>query len=111
MHLYWVTDDQNDEDWFVVAPSARAARRFYADDLDMDYSAVLSADLVAKNVSGDRTEAGWATDAEIESVGGTVWHGPNHSEAVVGGEVYVEGSLQYRIVKTRFPKPTSKVRH
>jgi hypothetical protein len=31
MKLFWVTTDDHDEDWFIVAPDAAAAARFHED--------------------------------------------------------------------------------
>jgi hypothetical protein len=31
INLYWVTTDDHDEDWFILAPTAQAARRYHTE--------------------------------------------------------------------------------
>lgn len=81
--LYWCTTPDGDEDWFVVAPTARAARAFH--DLAEGYEAgtamaervvTLPPDLHDGETwrdpeTGERSlRAGWPSDAVLRACGG-----------------------------------------
>jgi len=81
--LYWCTTPDGDEDWFVVAPTARAARAFH--DLAEGYEAgTAKAERVVAlppelqdgatwrdPETGDRSpRAGWPSDAVLRACGG-----------------------------------------
>lgn len=44
--LFWVSDDCNSEDWFVIANNVRQAKKFYADSEGMNDSDVDDAELL-----------------------------------------------------------------
>jgi hypothetical protein len=83
--LYWCSTPDGDEDWFVVASSAREARRFHEDaegydvgDARAERIVALPAELHADGgwkdgpagrVSGD---AGWPTDGLLVACGGEI---------------------------------------
>lgn len=83
--LYWCTTPDGDEDWFVVAPSARAARAFHerAEGYDRGSAAAervvaLPPDLVEGGgwcdpETGERSSrAAWPSDAMLRACGGEV---------------------------------------
>jgi hypothetical protein len=56
--LYWCTTDDGDEDWFVVAASARDARRFHEDAEGYDHGDA-SAERIAPLPRELLVERGW----------------------------------------------------
>jgi hypothetical protein len=87
--LYWCTTPDGDEDWFVVASSAREARRFHEDAEGYDVGearaervAVLPAELHADGGWKDgptgrvSRRAGWPSDGLIVACGGEIARQP-----------------------------------
>ncbi|GMV18164.1 MAG: hypothetical protein AMXMBFR56_63880 [Polyangiaceae bacterium] len=85
--LYWCTTDDGDEDWFVVVPSARAARSFHerAEGYDIgSASAERIVALPANLIDGDgwrdpetgerSNRSAWPSDGLLEACGGEVAH-------------------------------------
>jgi hypothetical protein len=83
--LSWCTTEDGDEDWFVVADSARAARRYHEraegyerGDATAERIAALPAELVRDGAwidpEGEETCAhpGWPSDALLRACGGDV---------------------------------------
>lgn len=83
--LYWCTTPDGDEDWFVVAPTARAARAFHeraegydAGDATAERVVALPQELVEGGEwrdpeTGERSPgAGWPSDAVLRACGGEV---------------------------------------
>lgn len=83
--LYWCTTDDGDEDWFVVADSAQAARRYHehAEGYERggataERVARLPSELVRNEAWFDpetakpNTRAGWPSDAMLRCCGGEV---------------------------------------
>jgi hypothetical protein len=83
--LYGCTTDDGDEEWFVVAASATAARRFHEqaegyarDDADAELVITLPVGLVDERGWQDpddgrwSREAGWPSDALLSACGGEI---------------------------------------
>lgn len=83
--LYWCTTPDGDEDWFVVAPSARAARVFHERAEGYDPGSATAERVVAlpqelvegggwrDPETGERSPgAGWPSDAVLEACGGEI---------------------------------------
>jgi hypothetical protein len=83
--LYWCTTEDGDEDWFVVADSARAARRYHEQaegyergDARAERVAALPAELVRDGswIDPDAENAtahpGWPSEALLRACGGEV---------------------------------------
>ncbi|MBK7583816.1 MAG: hypothetical protein IPI67_26940 [Myxococcales bacterium] len=83
--LYWCTTPDGDEDWFVVAPSARAARAFHEIAEGYDRGSATAERVVAlppelvegggwcDPETGERSSrAAWPSDAMLRACGGEV---------------------------------------
>ena len=83
--LYWCTTRDGDEDWFVVAASARQARRFHeceegyeAGDATSEFVVALPDALVQGDEWRDPEEtepydgAGWPSDTVLRACGGDI---------------------------------------
>jgi hypothetical protein len=72
MHLYWVSTDDHDEDWFVFAKNSHDARGYFAWYEGYDYEDT-AAELVATvpaSAGLEGTEPQWPTEKEIVACGG-----------------------------------------
>jgi hypothetical protein len=83
--LYWCSTPDGDEDWFVVASTARAARSFHeraegydSGEAEAERVVPLPPELVRKGAWRDPerdewlTAAAWPSDAVIEACGGEI---------------------------------------
>jgi hypothetical protein len=83
--LYWCTTPDGDEDWFVVAASATAARRFHEQaegydrgDADAERIAALPRELLVDGgwrdgkKGGPSREAGWPSDGLLVACGAEI---------------------------------------
>lgn len=100
LKLYWCSTDDHDEDWFVVAPSAREARRLHEDGEGYGRGHAESALLTVlpKAFQSDRY-VGWPTRLLLERCGAKIerWQTPR---VVRFKDVrYVEGMLEHEILR------------
>jgi hypothetical protein len=92
--LYWCETADHDEDWFVVARSARCARCVL--DRDEGYA---PGDATAERVCtvpADHPDAqrGWPSNALIRACGGVLLKSPNGVRLVrLGDRVFGEGDI------------------
>ena len=93
MKLYWVTTEDHDEDWFVVAESSREAARFFEDFEGYD-----PGDAVAEavlDIPGDvRAEMGWPPDELLEALGASALTSDGTRVVEIGGRRFAEGLLE-----------------
>ena len=93
MKLYWVTTEDHDEDWFVVAKSSREAARFFEnfegyDPGDAAAEAVLE-------IPGDMgAEKGWPPDELLEALGARSLTSDGTRVVEIGGRRFAEGLLE-----------------
>ena len=93
MKLYWVTTEDHDEDWFVVASSAEEASKFHEDAEgyaigDATAEEILS---IPENIPA---EPGWPSDELLVAVGAK-FITENPSRVVeINGRKFSEGLLE-----------------
>lgn len=92
--LYWVETDDHDEDWFVVARTAREARRFH--EIQEGYH---PGDAFATRVKtlGDEGRTGWPTHEELVEYGMTIVRAEQPRVVEYEGVQYSEGTLDHEI--------------
>lgn len=69
LHLYWCTTEDGDEDWFMVATSARQAARLH-EDAEGYEEGEARAERIAEVPAGVQAKPGWPDQATIEACGG-----------------------------------------
>jgi hypothetical protein len=91
--LYWCSTPDHDEDWFVVARSARVARRYHEreegygeGDAEAELVCALPAGVTYDGVAWPSEELLAACGAEVTTIGGS-------RVARIGGHVYGEGNV------------------
>ena len=92
--LYWVETDDHSEDWFVMARTAREARRFHEDQEGYD-----PGDAVATRVKtlGDEGRTGWPSHEELVGFGLTIVQSETPRLVEYMGVRYGEGTLEHEI--------------
>lgn len=70
MKLYWAETNDHDEDWFIVATSAREARRIHEDSEGYDRGDA-EVTLVCRLPESEQSHhAGWPRDGLLKACGG-----------------------------------------
>jgi hypothetical protein len=96
VNLYWVVTDDHDEDWFILAPTAQAARRYHTDYEGYspgDAHAELIMGVVAGQVSGPTPRHSQLAD--LRKLGFEVLNPDPHGRIVrLAGRTFVEGHLE-----------------
>jgi len=93
MKLYWVTTEDHDEDWFVVASSAEEASRFHEDAEGYDPGDATAEEILSipENIPA---ELGWPSDEILLAVGAK-FITENPSRVVeINGRKFSEGLLE-----------------
>ena len=97
-HLYWVTDGEGAEDWFVAARTPRSASRFYEEYIGMDKNDA-TAELVLSNIELPEFECGeppcWLSLKDLQVLGFKVLNPESgHSTVSLGNRVFSEGYFE-----------------
>lgn len=92
--LYWVETDDHGEDWFIVARSAREARRFH--EVEEGYQRGDAWSTLVMTLDEDARE-GWPKLEELARYGVTIHRAKQPRVAEYAGVRYVEGDLEYSI--------------
>jgi hypothetical protein len=99
LKLYWCWTDDHDEDWFIVARSARQARRFHESQEGYNHGDAGSA-LVAHVPAAFQSEryVGWPRRSLLEGCGAEIerWQTPRIVR--IGGIRYAEGMLEHEVL-------------
>lgn len=95
--LYWCETPDHDEDWFVIARTAREARRFF--ELDEGYD---PGDAEASRICGlpegdSRNKPGWAQLDLLARCGGKIVQAAGVRIVEIRGVVYTEGRFDYQL--------------
>lgn len=93
--LFWVETDDHDEDWFVVAGSAREAARFFEDYEGYDRQEA-SAKAVMELPEDRDDEIGWASDDLLRACGAR-FLSTAPRVVLLNGATFVEGALDFAI--------------
>jgi len=94
MILYWVTTDDQYEDWFVLAPSPEEATQYFE-----NYEGYNLGDAEAEEIleiSDDlQVEKGWPSRELLEKLGFNYYLSDDHTRVVEFlGRKFIEGSLE-----------------
>ena len=94
MSLFWITTDDHDEDWFIVAADHAGATRFHEDAEGYDEGDA-TAELVCEvPVGAPDIETGWPSDELLIACGATFLPNPTGPRIVrVAGRIFLEGDI------------------
>lgn len=101
--IYWCTTEDHDEDWFVIARSARDARRYH-EDAEGYSRGDAEAELVCRlpgNEYPDDSEGSWPRPEDLAACGIEVEVTPEGRIARYKGRTFAEGMLEGEIAKKR----------
>ena len=115
LKLYWLTDPHHEDDWFVVARSARDARGFYLYDIGDDLSAAHAygcerilrlpkdfqkVDDEVFNIHDDH-DSGWPTHELLRHCGAVFLREDSARVVQIGGGQFAEGMLDEEVERAR----------
>jgi len=92
MKLFWVTTEDHDEDWFVVAPSATEASQYFEnyegyDPGDAEAEEILD---IPENI---QAETGWPSEDLLLEVGAKFLFNDQTRVVEIAGRKFCEGML------------------
>ncbi len=93
MKLYWVTTEDHDEDWFIVASSSAEAAKFHQDMEGYEPGDAYAEEIltIPENVSA---EAGWPSDELLLAVGAKFIINDQSRVVEINERKFCEGMLQ-----------------
>jgi hypothetical protein len=93
MKLYWVTTEDHDEDWFIVASSSEEASKIHEDMEGYDPGDANAEEIlnIPENISA---EAGWPSDELLHSVGAKIILNEQSRVVEIEGRKFCEGLLE-----------------
>ena len=93
MKLYWVTTEDHDEDWFVVASSSKQAARYHENMEGYNRGDAKAEEIL--DIPGDvPAEKGWPSKELLLAVGAK-FHSDDQTRAVeIAGRTFCEGMLE-----------------
>lgn len=92
--LFWCWTDDHDEDWFVVARSAREARNFFENYEGYDRGAAVAFRICALPGGRDTHEPDWASEEILKRCGATILRSDEPRVVEIQGVRYEEGKLE-----------------
>ena len=92
MKLYWVTTADHDEDWFVVAGSAKEAAQFHESEEGYNPGDAW-AEVVEVIPKGVDAELGWPPEELLQALGVRYLNEDTPRVVEIGGRKYCEGML------------------
>lgn len=93
MKLYWVTTEDHDEDWFMVAKSAKAAAKLHENEEGYDPGDA-RAKLVTAIPAGLEAEPGWPSEELLCALGARYLSKESPMVVELNGRTFCEGLLQ-----------------
>ncbi len=94
MNLYWVTTEDHDEDWFVVADDLIEASTFH-EGAEGYNEGDAAAEWVAKIPDGIDADVGWPSDHVLTSCGAKFLREDTPRVVEIAGHKYSEGMLEH----------------
>jgi hypothetical protein len=93
MKLYWVTTDDHDEDWFIVASSSEEASKCHEDMEGYESGDAAAEEIldIPKNVPA---EPGWPSEGLLLAVGARFLLNDQSRVVEIAGRRFCEGMLQ-----------------
>jgi len=92
MNLYWCETADHDEDWFIVAPSARGACRIHEDEEGYEHGDA-KATLVCRIPKHLTPEVGWPYHALLKVLGAVFLSERTPRVVEIRSTVYQEGGM------------------
>ena len=96
MYLYWVTTEDHDEDWFVVANNAKEAASFHEDVEGYDIGDA-SAEMILEIQEGVSVDVGWPSEEILEACGAKIIQGGDTRVVEIDGRKFAEGLMESMI--------------
>jgi hypothetical protein len=96
MKLYWVTTNDHDEDWFIVASSSQAACKSHEEMEGYDRGDA-RADAILEIPDHLPAEPGWPSEALLGSLGAEFLHDGEPRVIEIAGRTFCEGMLESRL--------------
>ncbi len=96
MKLYWVTTDDHEEDWFVVATSAKEAGKFH-EDMEGYNPGDAKAEAILDIPEKIPAEMGWPSDEFLKAMGATFKCESPSRVVEISGRTFSEGLLDATI--------------
>ena len=92
MKLYWVTTEDHDEDWFIVAASPQEASKYHEKMEGYDPGDATAEEIldIPENISA---EPGWPSDELLLSVGADFLINDQSRVVEIAGRKFCEGML------------------
>ena len=93
MNLYWVTTEDHEEDWFIVAKNAKQAAALHEDQEGYDYGDA-TAEMVVKIPDDIKVQLGWPPDEVLKSCGATILVNGLARVVEIAGRRFCEGLME-----------------
>ena len=93
MKLFWITTEDHDEDWFIVAPSSIEASQYFENFEGYDPGDAKAEEIldIPENVPA---ETGWPSDELLLAVGAKFLLNDQSRVVEIAGMKYCEGMLE-----------------
>ncbi|MCP3926955.1 MAG: hypothetical protein GY714_30725 [Desulfobacterales bacterium] len=98
MNLYWVTTEDNHENWFIVASSGKEAAKCH-EDYEGYNTGDAKAEKVLKIPNSIVAETGWPSKELLISLGAKYSLVDNIRIVEISGRKFFEGMLESEIIK------------
>jgi hypothetical protein len=96
MKLYWVTTDDHDEDWFIVASSSQAASNAH-ENREGYNPGDARAEAIVEIPESVPAEPGWPSEELLRSLGAEFLHDDQPRVVEIAGRKFCEGMLESRL--------------
>jgi len=93
MKLYWVTTDDHDEDWFIIALSAKSACKFHENEEGYNPGEATAEEILYIPETIE-TEVGWPDSETLVMLGAKFIRPDNPRIVEIAGRKFVEGMLE-----------------
>ena len=93
MNLYWVTTEDHDEDWFVIANNAKEASIFFEETEGYE-PGFSKAEWVLEPSTEIQAKIGWPTDDILIACGAEFRSNDSPRVVKIGTRVFCEGMLE-----------------
>ena len=93
MKLYWVTTEDHDEDWFIVASSSEEASKYH-EDMEGYESGDAKAEEILDIPENVPDETGWPSDELLLAVGANFLLNDQSRVVEIAGRKFCEGMLE-----------------
>ncbi len=100
MKLYWVTTEDHDEDWFIVASSSEEASRYH-EDMEGYERGDAGAEEILDIPENVPAEKGWPSDELLLALGTTFLLNDQSRVAEIAGRRFCEGLLEAALNEIR----------